>query len=131
MSIFCFYLAHIIFYIHSNFLVFKFLVFRGGLLQGVKKRARLKVTRLVLTGHGQVQVHHSLIIQGFSQLDLNLQVQNIWLSEQEHLRQFLDAADWFIENQDENGGWPSQVCQCLSIWFFNNKNRNKTKTLVH
>ena len=29
---------------------------RGGLLQGVKKRARLKVRRLVLTGHGQVQL---------------------------------------------------------------------------
>ena len=32
------------------------LLHRGGLLQGVKKRARLKVKRLVLTGHGQVQV---------------------------------------------------------------------------
>merc|ERR1719201_3113984 len=62
---------------------------KGGLLQGVKKRARLKVKRLVLTGHGQVQ--------------------NVWLSEQEHLRQFLDAADWFMDNQDDNGGWPSQV----------------------
>ena len=37
-------------------------IFRGGLLQGVKKRARLKVNRLVLTGHGQVQFHHSLIL---------------------------------------------------------------------
>jgi len=62
---------------------------KGGLLQGAKKRARLKVTRIVLTGHGQVQ--------------------NVWLSEQEHLRQFLDAADWFMDNQDDNGGWPSQV----------------------
>ena len=37
-------------------------IFRGGLLQGVKKRARLKVNRLVLTGHGQVQFHHSLFL---------------------------------------------------------------------
>ena len=37
------------------------------------------------------------------------QVQNVWISEQEHLRQFLDGADWFVDNQDDNGGWPSQV----------------------
>ena len=33
----------------------------------------------------------------------------MWISEQEHLRQFLDGADWFVDNQDDNGGWPSQV----------------------
>ena len=38
-----------------------------------------------------------------------VQVQNVWISEQEHLRQFLDGADWFVDNQDDNGGWPSQV----------------------
>ena len=44
-------------------------------------------------------------------------VQNVWLSEQEHLRQFLDAADWFMDNQDDNGGWPSQVGKHQLIGF--------------
>ena len=46
---------------------------------------------------------------------LKFEVQNVWLSEQEHLRQFLDAADWFIDNQDDNGGWPSQVLTRNSV----------------
>ena len=68
------------------------------------------------------------------QPDLKLQVQNIWLSEQEHLRQFLDAADWFIENQDDNGGWPSQVLQLFVNLVFQqqkpeqNKNIGSSKT---
>ena len=31
------------------------------------------------------------------------------MSESEHERQFLAGADWFLDNQDEAGGWPSQV----------------------
>ena len=54
---------------------------------------------------------HIILLSSF------LQVQNVWLSEQEHLRQFLDAADWFMDNQDDNGGWPSQVSKCLTIWL--------------
>ena len=46
---------------------------------------------------------------------LKFEVQNVWLSEQEHLRQFLDAADWFMDNQDDNGGWPSQVLESNSF----------------
>ena len=37
------------------------------------------------------------------------QVSNISLSAEEHLRMFFHGADWFLENQDESGGWPSFV----------------------
>ena len=52
-------------------------------------------------------------------------VQNVWLSEQEHLRQFLDAADWFMDNQDDNGGWPSQVGKRQFIHFAENQKFKK------
>ena len=57
-----------------------------------------------MTGHGQVKKEHPRF-----QFIVKPKVQNVWLAEQEHLRQFLDAADWFVENQDKKGGWPSQV----------------------
>lgn len=34
---------------------------------------------------------------------------NVSLAEEEHLQMFFHAADWFLENQDANGGWPSHV----------------------
>jgi len=36
-------------------------------------------------------------------------VTNISVSDEEHLRMFFHGADWFVRNQDENGGWPSNV----------------------
>jgi len=36
-------------------------------------------------------------------------VANISLSEAEDLTMFVAGADWFIKNQDEKGGWPSNV----------------------
>jgi len=58
---------------------------------GIKKlkRARLKVISLVLYGAGKVA--------------------NMSLSDNEHLRMFVDGANWFINNQDSEGGWPSNV----------------------
>lgn len=58
---------------------------------GIKKlkKQRLKVISLVFYGAGKVA--------------------NISLSEAEHLRMFLHGANWFIKNQDSEGGWPSNV----------------------
>ncbi|XP_023326953.1 D-glucuronyl C5-epimerase [Eurytemora carolleeae] len=53
------------------------------------KRTKLKVISLKFYGSGNVA--------------------NISLSDGEDLRMFLDGANWFLENQDENGGWPSNV----------------------
>lgn len=36
-------------------------------------------------------------------------VRRVWLSDQEHRRLFLQAADWFLDTQDSSGGWPSLV----------------------
>jgi heparosan-N-sulfate-glucuronate 5-epimerase len=36
-------------------------------------------------------------------------VTNISVSDQEHLRMFFHGADWFLNNQDDSGGWPSDV----------------------
>jgi len=44
-------------------------------------------------------------------------VTNISVSDEEHLRMFIHGADWFVRNQDTNGGWPSNVVF--------NKNRKK------
>ena len=88
-------------------------------MKGSKKRARFKVTRLVLAGHGQVNKKQAIFAKQQSSIitlinikpraTIYTQVQNVWISEQEHLRQFLAGADWFVDNQDDNGGWPSQV----------------------
>ena len=53
------------------------------------KKTSLQVTLIQFSGHGQVS--------------------NISLSAEEHLRMFFHGADWFLENQDESGGWPSFV----------------------
>lgn len=53
------------------------------------KRNRVKVMKLTLYGSGKVG--------------------NVSLSEEEDLRMFIDGADWFVGNQDERGGWPSNV----------------------
>eukprot|EP00096_Caligus_rogercresseyi_P014573 TRINITY_DN7080_c0_g1_i1.p1 TRINITY_DN7080_c0_g1~~TRINITY_DN7080_c0_g1_i1.p1 ORF type:complete len:314 (-),score=68.16 TRINITY_DN7080_c0_g1_i1:209-1150(-) len=34
---------------------------------------------------------------------------NLTLSNEEHYQMFLSAADWFLRNQDRNGGWPVNV----------------------
>ena len=70
------------------------------------------MTRLRIQGHGQVgdTACFGLFWTVLDCHDIgHEQVRNIWLSEQEHERQFLQAADWFLANQDEAGGWPSQV----------------------
>lgn len=36
-------------------------------------------------------------------------VANISLSDAEELTMFVSGADWFVKNQDEKGGWPSNV----------------------
>jgi len=53
------------------------------------KKTSLKIALLQFSGHGQVT--------------------NISLSSEEHLRQFFHGANWFLNNQDKNGGWPSLV----------------------
>jgi len=53
------------------------------------KKSSLKISLLQLSGHGQVT--------------------NISLSNEEHLRMFFHGANWFLKNQDKNGGWPSLV----------------------
>jgi len=58
---------------------------------GIKKlkKTRVKVISLVFYGAGKVA--------------------NISLSDSEHLRMFIHGANWFINNQDSEGGWPSNV----------------------
>jgi heparosan-N-sulfate-glucuronate 5-epimerase len=53
------------------------------------KRDKLKVLSLTFYGSGNAA--------------------NISLSDAEELRMFLDGAKWFLENQDEQGGWSSNV----------------------
>jgi heparosan-N-sulfate-glucuronate 5-epimerase len=60
---------------------------RGGIKK--LKKTRVKVISLVFYGAGKVS--------------------NISLSDSEHLRMFIHGANWFINNQDSEGGWPSNV----------------------
>jgi len=53
------------------------------------QRAHVKVTSLVFYGSGKVA--------------------NISLSDREDMRMFIDGSNWFVKNQDANGGWPSNV----------------------
>lgn len=52
-------------------------------------KMKLKIVLLQFFGHGQAA--------------------NISVSNDEHLRMFFHGADWFLNNQDSSGGWPSQV----------------------
>jgi len=53
------------------------------------KKSNLKITKIQFSGHGQIT--------------------NVSISFEEHLRMFYHGADWFLANQDEEGGWPSLV----------------------
>jgi len=52
-------------------------------------KMKLKIVLLQFFGHGQAA--------------------NISFSSDEHLRMFFHGADWFLNNQDGAGGWPSHV----------------------
>jgi len=52
-------------------------------------KMKLKILSLQFFGHGQAA--------------------NISFSSDEHLRMFFHGADWFVNNQDSDGGWPSNV----------------------
>ncbi|XP_077998489.1 D-glucuronyl C5-epimerase-like [Glandiceps talaboti] len=49
-----------------------------------------------------------LTLQGFGRID------NIVLSSTAHMAHFYDAANWFVRNQDERGGWPIGVTRLLT-----------------
>ncbi|XP_035230885.1 D-glucuronyl C5-epimerase B-like [Stegodyphus dumicola] len=54
-----------------------------------------------------VQVR-SIILSGFGRVD------NISLSSTSHMAHFFAAANWLVNRQDENGGWPNMVTRKLS-----------------
>merc|ERR1719483_407691 len=54
-----------------------------------KKKSQMKILRVEFRGHGRLF--------------------NITVSNNEHLRLFYHGADWFVNNQDTIGGWPSLV----------------------
>lgn len=54
-----------------------------------KRKSHMKILRVEFRGHGRLT--------------------NITVSNNEHLRLFHHGADWFLNNQDTIGGWPSLV----------------------
>lgn len=53
-----------------------------------------------------------IILYGFGALD------NLTLSSSEHMRQFYNAAEWFVKHQDQDtGGWPIPVKRKLAPGF--------------
>ncbi|XP_066295809.1 D-glucuronyl C5-epimerase B-like [Branchiostoma lanceolatum] len=40
-------------------------------------------------------------------------ISNITMATSSHIPQFFDAADWFVRNQDDGGGWPINVVRKL------------------
>lgn len=51
---------------------------------------------------------HSLILSGYGRID------NISLTSNSHMAHFFAAANWFLNHQDENGGWANMVTRKLS-----------------
>ncbi|GIY35471.1 d-glucuronyl C5-epimerase B [Caerostris darwini] len=51
---------------------------------------------------------HSIILSGFGRID------NISLSSTSHMAHFFAAANWLVNHQDKNGGWPNMVTRKLS-----------------
>lgn len=49
---------------------------------------------------------------------MRLYLDNITLSSNEHLAQFYQAADWFVQQQDERGGWPIPVRRKFASDFY-------------
>ncbi|XP_054708007.1 D-glucuronyl C5-epimerase B-like [Uloborus diversus] len=60
----------------------------------IPKPKNLQVRSIILRGHGRID--------------------NISLSSSSHVAHFFSAADWFLNHQDKNGGWPNTVTRKLS-----------------
>lgn len=51
---------------------------------------------------------HSIELRGFGRID------NVSLSSTAHVAHFFAAANWLVNHQDKNGGWPNMVTRKLS-----------------
>ena len=51
----------------------------------------------------------SISIVNINRNGLPLLLDNVTFSSNEHLAQFFQAVDWFVKNQDSQGGWPIPV----------------------
>jgi len=73
-----------------------------GVSGGGSKKKQQKVPRSKL-------ILESLSISNVNSFDAPLLVDNVTLSSTEHMPQFFQAVDWFVDNQDSQGGWPIPV----------------------